>query len=411
MKLVFLPFVRSELLWIRTYYFHTFPDCALEPKKFRIEETSDDEGNSVQEWRASRTIPGRFCRFYTEDEGFGAAGESSCRVLISRVACTTRLFRGHVSLTSPATYDDSLSLYYLRSRERRMPSTASRLQLELNAITGRLEDLLKELPIERFENTAPGIVFICPEYHWGQASAEQVKAQLAIKRDYERWFEVFSSVFRIAPDNLSRRIKEADQEFRQWVELNSNWILSSDRVVNEKHLREVAERFEEILAIVKSDGTVETILIPDTNAVINAPDPTAYKAIADADDDRFVFLLLPTVLAELDTLKNSHRNEGFREKVKKAITRIKGWRRQGSLLDGVTVNKNITVKAGAIEPDMEHTLTWLDEHNRDDQIIATVLEAQSAHPAARAILVSGDINLLNKADMVWIETAESPKQS
>ena len=65
-----------------------------------------------------------------------------------------------------------------------------------------------------------------------------------------------------------------------------------------------------------------------------------------------MFLLLPTVLAELDTLKNNHRNSDFRKKVNKVIARVKGWRTQGTLRNGVTVSGTITVKAVASEPDM-----------------------------------------------------------
>ena len=285
-----------------------------------------------------------------------------------------------------------------------MPSIASRLQSGLYAITERSADLIRDMPIAHFDRTGGGVVFICPAYYWGQASPEQLNAQLAIKRDYETWFEIFRSAFGTATKDLNRRIKKADQAFRRWIELSSNWSISRDRAANEKQLRNDAERFVKILEILAVDRAIETILIPDTNAIVGEPDPTKYTAIAG--DNNFVFLLLPTVLAELDAMKNSYRNLDFREKVKRTITRIKGWRNQGSLLDGVTVSRTITVRAIGNEPDMQSTLTWLDEHNRDDRIIATVLEVQSDHPAARVVLVTGDINLLNKADVAKIENTE-----
>ena len=285
-----------------------------------------------------------------------------------------------------------------------MPSIASRLRSNLTSITERSADLVRDMPVECLDRNGGGVVIIAPEYYWGQASPEQLNAQIAIKRDYEVWFEIFRSSLRTATNDLNRRIKEADQAFRRWIELSSNWSISPDRAANEKQLRDDVERFIKILAILEVDGAIETILIPDTNAIVGEPDPAQYKDIAE--DDSFVFLLLPTVLAELDTMKNSHRNPDFRERVKKTITRIKGWRNQGSLLDGVTVSRTITVRAVASEPDMQCTLTWLDEHNRDDRIIATVLEVQSDHPAARVVLITGDINLLNKADVAQIESAE-----
>ena len=179
-----------------------------------------------------------------------------------------------------------------------MPSTVARLQSSLHSLTERSTDLIRDMPVEHFEREGSGVVFICPEYHWGQASPEQLNAQLAIKRDYEVWFEIFRSAFRTATTDLNRRIKKANQGFRRWIELSANWSISPDRVANEKQLREDAEQFVKILAILEAGGGIETILIPDTNAIVGEPDPIQYKDIAG--DDSFTFLLLPTVLAELD---------------------------------------------------------------------------------------------------------------
>lgn len=290
---------------------------------------------------------------------------------------------------------------------RKMPSTASRLQLDFKALTDRLIDFIRELPVEWRDRHSGGVAVIAPEYSWGALSAEQINDQLAIKRDYDEWFEIVCSVFRTATNDLNQRIKEADQSLCSWIELSSNWSLCRDPVSNERNLRDSAERFVKILEVLEVGGASEIILIPDTNTIIGQPDPTPYEAIAG--NPKFLFLLLPTVLAELDELKNHHRNPDFRKKVNKVIARVKGWRIQGSLRDGVTVSGTITVKAVASDPDMQRTLKWLTNDNRDDRIIASVLEVQSNYPTARVLLVTGDINLLNKADIARIEVCESPK--
>ena len=285
-----------------------------------------------------------------------------------------------------------------------MPSTVSRLRSDLTSLTQRLGALVQELPIKRLDRYGGGLVIIAPEYYWGKPSVEQLNTQLAIKRDYEEWFEVFRSVFVKATDDLNRRIQEADKGLRMWIELRSNWSLQPDPPSNEESLRNDAEHFMEILVIIEASGPMPPVLIPDTNAIVGNPDPTQYRAIVD--DGSFIFLLLPTVLSELDELKNTHRNPDFREKVNKVITRIKGWRNQGTLRNGVTVDRTITVRAVAIEPDMQDTLTWLDKENRDDRIVASVLEVQSSYPNARVVLITGDVNLSNKADLARIETTE-----
>jgi hypothetical protein len=106
------------------------------------------------------------------------------------------------------------------------------------------------------------------------------------------------------------------------------------------------------------------ILVPDTNSLLAAFDPIEYRKVSG--ENSFVFMILPTVLGERDRLKVEHRNPDVREKAKKVITRIKGWRNQGPLAKGVTVDKTITVKALHTEPNMKATLSWLDSDNRDD---------------------------------------------
>ncbi len=286
-----------------------------------------------------------------------------------------------------------------------MPSTASRLRSDFDYLIERLDDLIRDLPVKRRNRNGGGLLIIAPEFYWGEPSAEHLNRQLAIKRDYEEWFEVFQSIFVTATDDINKKIEKADKRLRMWIELSSNWSLRQDSASNAESLLADAELFRRIFSIIEAGGGDSSpILIPDTNTIADWQDPTLYRDIIG--DDRFVFFLLPTVLAELDSLKNSHRNVEFREKVKKVIRRVKGWRNQGTLRDGVIVDETITVRAVANEPDMEHTLPWLDKDNRDDRIIASVLEVQSAHPTTSVILVTGDINLLNKADVARIETAE-----
>jgi hypothetical protein len=148
-------------------------------------------------------------------------------------------------------------------------------------------------------------------------------------------------------------------------------------------------------------------LVPDTNAFVRCPDPVHYAEIAGGDS--YDFVLLPTVLSELDELKVKHRDAEFREKVEGVIRRIKGWGTQGNLLNGVTVNKTVTVRTVAREPDFSKTLGWLDRANNDDRVIASVLELQRAMPSTAILLVTGDINLQNKAQAASLPYAEPPQ--
>jgi len=286
-----------------------------------------------------------------------------------------------------------------------MSSTVTQLRSTLQEMTSRLASWIRDIPVNHFNSRSRNILIVAPDYYWGEPSPEQRNAQIAIKRDYDGWYELLRSVLRNAPNDITRKIESGNNKFRIWLELQTNWSLSNDRQANDQKLREeVAELFQ-VLEILGSGKASVTILIPDTNSIVSTPDPTQYRGVAGSDT--FVFLLLPAVLSELDKLKNLHRNPDFREKAIKTITRIKGWRGQGSLFDGVTVDGTITVKAIAKEPDMEHALSWLDPEIIDDRIIASVLEVQACDPTAMVILVTGDINLLNKADAARIPHIET----
>jgi hypothetical protein len=266
--------------------------------------------------------------------------------------------------------------------------------------------LAATLPVRGFDRDNGDIVFICPEYYWGDVSPEQRARQMELKRSYEPISELLRLLLTGAPDNLVRQLEDADQQFRVWLELESNWSLSRDGSANEAKLRSAGAAVEEILAVFDAVGRAETLVVPDTNSLLGNPDPADYRSVLAAD--AFVFVLLPTVLGELDRLKIEHRNPDVRDKAKAVITRVKGWRQQGSLSIGVTVDKTIMVRACHSEPDMKRTLSWLDPTVQDDRIIASVIALQAKQPSSRVILVTGDINLQNKADAAMVETAEAP---
>ena len=285
-----------------------------------------------------------------------------------------------------------------------MTTVACRLRETLVRVTDRLAALVREVPVSYFEHESDGVVFIAPDYHWAERSVQQVAQLHAIKRDYEEWIELLCSVFRSASNDVKQRIEQADGRYRTWIEFDQNWSLRQDPTDNETSFRTDASQFDRLLDILDSASRTGVIVIPDTNSIVEHPDPIHYRTVAGSAS--FTFVLLPTVLSELDNLKTLHRNPDFRDKAKRTIARIKGWRMQGRLRDGVTVDGTITVRVVPRDPKMEDSLSWLDPMIDDDRIIASVLEIQAVNPSDRVVLVTGDINLLNKAEAACIDHAE-----
>jgi hypothetical protein len=298
-----------------------------------------------------------------------------------------------------------------RSEESCLPylPIGSRLRSRLDAILADLISLTSLLATEYFERDGGGVVFVMPDYHWASLSPLQAAQQLKLKRDYNEWHELLSMVLHSAPDALTHRLSAADERFRTWVELGSNWSLTSSADKNRERLMEAAQELYGLVDILQAAPSGEIILIPDTNTLVEHPDPVTYRQIAQ--NGQFTFLLLPSVLGELDELKINHRNQEIREGAKAAIRRIKGWRLQGSLRVGVTVDHTITVRAAHQEPSMNSALSWLDGSVRDDRIVASALEVQATLPGAVVVLVTSDINLQNKADAAAIQVTELPEDN
>jgi predicted ribonuclease YlaK len=67
------------------------------------------------------------------------------------------------------------------------------------------------------------------------------------------------------------------------------------------------------------------------------------------------------------------------------------------------------VKTTAIEPRVADSLPWLDPSNRDDRIIASLVEAVRQHPRSPVVLVTRDVNLQNKAAFAGLPFVEPPE--
>jgi rRNA-processing protein FCF1 len=213
-------------------------------------------------------------------------------------------------------------------------------------------------------------------------------------------------LFYDSPLATQKQIRVTDKRIRTLIEKTNEPVIPSTIDEAKRIFREQLQTYYALLQVFKSSDQVEVILVPDTNALIMSPDVASYgSAIGQAE---YTIVILPTVLSELDKLKITHRSDDFRTKVQSVINRLKGLRKQGNMHDGVTVNKVVTVKMIAHEPDFKKTLSWLDPTNNDDRIIAATLEVQREEPSSIVVLVTNDINHQNKAEMASLPFIEPP---
>lgn len=230
----------------------------------------------------------------------------------------------------------------------------------------------------------------------------QVQAELLEK--YHRFYELINVLLINQPKDTLAELSKLNKILLNIIEQNNTWCKNTTEALDKavqalkmqcKLLHRLYDPFEG-----------EVIFVPDTNALIYNPNLESWIFL---EYPQFSVFLLPTVLSELDLLKINHRNDEVRNKSESLIRRIKEYRRRGKLTTGVSVVKGrIKIQSIAIEPDMNASLPWLDPDNKDDRILAGVIEVMRARPRSIVKAVSRDINFQNKAEFANIPFEEPP---
>jgi hypothetical protein len=287
-------------------------------------------------------------------------------------------------------------------------SFQERLTQELQRIEDGILALWQKTEITEFRNDPnSGVVFIVHPYYWKELPIRHRAEQAQLLGSYRHWYELFARCHAQHSSDMQASLAEVNQYIVAAIELESDWGTARTYEENRVRLCGKIEAFRDLL---RQHVTVEPefTLVPDTNALLKCADAANYRSVVDAD--RFRFVIVPTVLSELDGLKRTRASQSIGEKAEKAIRIIKGLRQQGSVLSGVTVAKTITVQMIATEPRMGALPSWLDAENQDDRIVGSVLEIQCAEPSSVLVLVTDDLNLQNKAEMAFLPWAEPPEQ-
>lgn len=279
-----------------------------------------------------------------------------------------------------------------------MKTYIEHLTIQLDSIKQTMFELLDNSRIKfRRDDPYSKIVFIAPTQYWDNPNEIEQKLQINLKKSYGHWIETFKLFTENSPEASKRKIDETDKFIISWIEKESDWGIPNTIAEAKSKFENEIKFFYDTLYLYSNNGKKEIIILPDTNALIQKPDPKSYKALTESD--RLTIVFLPTVLSELDELKIKTSNPDFQKKVKSVITRLKGYRQQGNIVDGVIVEKTIKLKMIASEPNFNRTLSWLDRENNDDRIIASALEIQRDNPSSVVCLVTSDINLQNKTEM------------
>ena len=202
-------------------------------------------------------------------------------------------------------------------------SFLARLRERLDAIEQGMMNLLDVSTIGHFRNDPDSVVYIvAPPYHWEEPSSEKQRLQIDLKPLYQEWLPKVLLLVERAPDAMRKEMEELLSFLRRWIENEDNWDVEPRINANKEKCHNKIAELRDLIGQFGKEGYGKLVLIPDTNALVKAPDPAKYAKVAGAPE--YTFVILPTVTGELDKLKVVHRDEAFRKKVESVIRRIKG---------------------------------------------------------------------------------------
>lgn len=265
--------------------------------------------------------------------------------------------------------------------------------------------LLEHSSIYLWNSPGSGLLTASGNYAYKELDDKGRQLQSQLLEKYQHYYILIKILFKSHPQDTRTELQRTNKIISDTILQKHTWCKNIEEAFDQ-----ALEAFDNQISLLKRlyDPTGgECIFIPDTNALLYNP------RLEDWEFDnarRFLIIVPPTVLSELDELKINHRNINVRDKADKLINQLKEYRRRGKLSEGVTLRRNrSTIKLIAIEPNMMLTLPWFDKENQDDKILASIVEIMRNHPRSQVVAISRDINFQNKAEYSKIPFIEPPE--
>jgi predicted ribonuclease YlaK len=151
-----------------------------------------------------------------------------------------------------------------------------------------------------------------------------------------------------------------------------------------------------------------TVLVPDTNVLIDCGCRPEKWMLDAALGDEFKVLLVSQVIREMDNHKRSDKQD-VRNAARSFNKLMKEWERRaiqtgGSIFDGVKVQGQIQVAVDASAPNVTGLPSDLSLDEPDDRILAAVLNHGSANPTHAIMILTNDRLMALKAAKLRLPT-------
>lgn len=287
-------------------------------------------------------------------------------------------------------------------------SFSDQLGAQLDAIAAEYDHLLDRSAIRNVDpNRSSSDFYFVDAPSWGWVPDQALDGERTdLLQRFDDWYHRFRLLHRRALPETDKAIADATSLLRRWLERPRDRTIPPTIDLARSTIREQVTTLRRLLTLGTTGKDGEMVLVPDTNALMHNPDVAAYADVLGRA--AYTVVLVPTVIRELDDLKDRGRTSDIRDQASRVVKRIKGFRDRGRLPDGVKVAGQVNLRAEAREVQAPSVLEWLDPAVPDDRIIAAALDIQASAAAAIVVLATRDLNLQTKADVVGLPFVEPP---
>lgn len=245
------------------------------------------------------------------------------------------------------------------------------------------------------------------DYFWNPLDGEGQELQSKLNGDYSHFCAILRVLLVEEPKRVGEELEASTRVVEKILEQKGDYWEGDTARILEQACTAIDAQVTLLARVHQPSPDGEVLFVPDTNALLYNPDLASWRF---QNASRFLVVLTPTVLSELDSLKVNARVEDLRKKAETLIRTIKGLRDRGPLTQGVPLVNGVSrILALAVEPKAGASLPWLDFENKDDRYLASSIEVMRKWPRSAVTIVTRDVNLQNKAEFAEVPYVEPPE--
>jgi hypothetical protein len=289
------------------------------------------------------------------------------------------------------------------------------LLADAELLRDQIQELMESSNLQdRLESVGGRVVMMTTNhpFRWVPLPVAARQQQTETRQSLRRLDVLIRSVLADQPLSIHQDVSSKLDSIREVIDHDKH----TDRGTPDANGQRAAGSISDLVQLatdVASGDEVETLLIPDTNALYAQPRLEHWQF---QNCPRFALVIVPAVVSELDRHKDHHPNKVVVEKAQTLIRQIGEYRRRGRLVDGVTLrNHRSRILAWPREPDVGASLPWLDAAHADDRLIASAIEVGRSRALSPLAIVTRDLNLQTKCefahlDFLWPPEAQDEDQ-